>query len=245
VGTVRSAVCIGAITLASIVGCNTLSGANDLVAGETQAPVGEGPGGDDNGATATSSSSSSSSGAATSGSSSGAATSSGATSSSGTSGGTSGSSGTSSGTPPPIDSGAPVGSFLLNQTFDNADACARGTISNGGTATFDGAGGCLICATAAGDTIYTQTAMVTNGKAITLDTNVRRQSGAASLSVTITLNVGGASVGSGATVTNTFTRVAGGTVQSSAGTQVTASVGIKGAVPGDCIVADDLRVPIK
>lgn len=78
-----------------------------------------------------------------------------------------------------------------------------------------------------------------------MDANVRRLTGNTPAQAVIQLSVGGASVASSANLSTTYTRVTGGSASSSMGSQVTATIGIKAGVPGDCIVLDDLRVPVK
>jgi hypothetical protein len=112
-------------------------------------------------------------------------------------------------------------------------------------ATSDGVGGCQLCATKDGDTLYSLATTLTTINKITIDANIRRLAGATPAQAIVQLSIGGASISTAATLSTTFTRVTAGSASSGVGAQVLATIGIKAGVPGDCIVLDDLRVPVK
>jgi hypothetical protein len=111
--------------------------------------------------------------------------------------------------------------------------------------TSSGLGECQICATKEGDTLYSLSTTLTTTNKITIDANVRRLAGTSPAQAIVQLSIGGASISTAATLSTTYTRVTAGSASSGVGAQVTATIGIKTGVPGDCIVLDDLRVPVK
>lgn len=109
-------------------------------------------------------------------------------------------------------------------------------------------GACVLCAPVGGSASFVisgpKQASGTAGASakVTVEASVKRLGGATPTNVTLQLKVGGSSITQGGAINATGFSVIRGGLVSASDTTVSASVGMQGALVGDCIVIDALRV---
>ncbi len=107
-------------------------------------------------------------------------------------------------------------------------------------------GACVLCAPVGGSASFVisgpkQASGPASAK-VTVEASVKRLGGATPTNVTLQLKVGGSSITQGGAINATGFSVIRGGLVSASDTTVSASVGMQGALVGDCIVIDALRV---